>query len=221
MEQKLLSQPLGLWERVALLCAIGVAVLVLYFPLWTLSFRSNQYPDPLRLSIFASHLEGRKTELRDDLREVNSLNHYIGMRPLLERDFPEFQWLPFAIGIFMLLTLRVVVLGTLRDLVDVLVLFGYFGIFAGWTFYQRLYEYGHNLAPDAPIKVAPFMPPLFGHEKVGNFDVASFPGFGSYALGAFGLLLLSACVAAFVRAWRKTHPKPPAAPAPAAEAPAP
>jgi MFS family permease len=44
--------------------------------------------------------------LRDDLREINSLNHYIGMRPLLESDFSEFQWLPLTLGIFALLALR-------------------------------------------------------------------------------------------------------------------
>jgi hypothetical protein len=56
----------------------------------------------LALEIYSYQLEGGKTQNRDDLREINALNHYIGMRPLLESDFSEFTWLPFCIGGLML-----------------------------------------------------------------------------------------------------------------------
>ncbi len=166
-------------------------------PLWTMAFQSNQYPDPLRLEIFVDHLEGQKTVQRDDLREINSLNHYIGMRPIMESDFAEFLWLPFAMGFFALITLRAVVLGALRDLVDIIVLFAYFGLFSSWTFYRRLYEYGHNLNPEAAIKVDPFTPPFFGRVQIANFWVESFPGGGSYFMALFGLLLVAAVVVAY------------------------
>ena len=48
------------------------------------------------------------------------------------------------------------------DLLDALVIFIYFGLFSLWSFGYKLYQYGHVLAPTAPVKVAPFMPPLFG-----------------------------------------------------------
>jgi hypothetical protein len=171
-------------------------------PLWTMSFESNQYPDPLRLAIHVDHLEGQKSEMRDDLREINSLNHYIGMRPLLESDFAEFLWMPFVMGGFVLLLLRVVVFGKIRDLIDVTVLFVYFGLFSAWTFYHRLYEYGHVLDPAAAIKVDPFTPPFFGRVKVANFWIESFPGGGSYALTLFGLVLAAALVWALLKAPR-------------------
>jgi hypothetical protein len=52
-----------------------------------------------------------------------------------------------------------------------------------------MYLYGHNLDPQAAIKVEPFTPPLFGTEVVGNFTVYSYPDVASFALIAFGLLL--------------------------------
>jgi hypothetical protein len=162
-----------------------------------MAFQSNQYPDPLRLSIYVDHLEGQKTARRDDLREINALNHYIGMRPLMESDFSEFLWLPFVMGFFALISLRAVVFGTLRDLVDIFVLFAYFGLFAGWTFYRRLYEYGHNLNPEAAIKVEPFTPPFFGRVQIANFWVESYPGGGSLFMALFGLLLVAALVAGY------------------------
>ena len=80
------------------------------------------------MHIYSYQLEGGKTPNRDDLREINSLNHYIGMRPLLESDFSEFTLLPLFIGLLMILALRAMVLGKMSSLVDVFVLFVYFGL---------------------------------------------------------------------------------------------
>jgi hypothetical protein len=119
--QRLLQQPLSIPARLLLVVAVFAIPFVFWFPLWTMSFESNQYPDPLRLAIHVDHLDGQKTAKRDDLREINSLNHYIGMRPLLESDFSEFVWMPFVMGFFALLGLRAAVLGSLRDAADLAV----------------------------------------------------------------------------------------------------
>ena len=186
------EHPLTLRSRILILAAVIALIPAFIFPLWTMVFTSNQYTDGLVLRIYAQELQGGKTANRDDLREINSLNHYIGMRPLLESDFSEFTWLPLAFGALMLLALRAVVLGKMSNLVDVFVLFTYLGLFSLWSFYHRLYMYGHNLDPTASIKVEPFTPPLFGTKQIANFSVESFPHIGSFALAAFALLLLAA-----------------------------
>jgi hypothetical protein len=76
--------------------------------------------------------------------------------------------------------------------VDLLVLYLYFGLFSLWSFAYKLYRYGHDLAPTAAVRVPPFMPPLFGHKKLANFEVYSYPGVGSYALAAAVLVLAGA-----------------------------
>jgi hypothetical protein len=168
-----------------------------------MTFYSNQYTDGLVLHIYSYQLEGGKTANRDDLREINSLNHYIGMRPLLESDFSEFNWVPLVIGLLMILALRAMVIGKMSNLVDVFVMFTYFGLFSMWSFYHRLYMYAHNLDPTASIKVPPFTPPLFGSKVIANFTVNSFPGVGSYALFAFAILLLVAILLSAKRMKRK------------------
>lgn len=193
-----LERPLPLASRLITLVAGPLLILVFLFPLWNMTFYSNQYTDGLFLDIYAYRLEGGKTANRDDLREINSLNHYIGMRPLLESDFGEFVWLPFAIGGLILLTLRAAVLGKMSKLVDVFVIFTYFSLYSLWSFYYRLYSYGHHLDPTAAIKVPPFTPPLFGTRQVGNFTVHSYPDTASYVLFAFGILL----AVSIVWAWR-------------------
>src|SRR5574338_944808 len=108
-ETTFFERPLTLKSRVLILVAVIVLLPSFFFPLWNMSFYSNQYTDGLVLHIYSYHLEGGKTANRDDLREINSLNHYIGMRPLLETDFGEFVWLPFAIGGLMILAMRAAV----------------------------------------------------------------------------------------------------------------
>jgi copper chaperone NosL len=189
-ETTFFERPLTLKSRILILIAVLVLIPSFFFPLWNMSFYSNQYTDGLVLHIYSYQLEGGKTANRDDLREINSLNHYIGMRPLLESDFSEFTWVPLVIGLLMILALRAMVLGKISNLVDVFVLFTYFGLFSLWSFYHRLYMYGHNLDPTASIKVQPFTPPIFGSKQIANFTVNSFPDLASYALIAFAILLL-------------------------------
>lgn len=184
--------PLRFGSRILIMVAALSLVCAFFFPLWNMTFISNQYLDGLQLHIYAHQLEGGKTPERDDLREINSLNHYIGMRPLLESDFSEFSWIPFVLGGLILLSLRAMVVGKMSGLVDVFVLFAYFGLFSIWSFYHRLYIYGHNLDPMAAIKVPPFTPPLFGTKVIANFTVRSYPDLGSAAMILFGIFLLLA-----------------------------
>lgn len=184
---------LDLRSRVVVLCA-GLALLLSFIlPLWSLTLYSNQFPEGLVLGIYSHKLEGEKTAARDDLKEINALNHYIGMRELKEDDFTEFKWIPFVLGGLILLALRVVVMGRMYHLVDLLVLSVYFGGFSLWSFYTKLYLYGHDLDPTAAVKIPPFMPPVFGHRTLANFEVYSYPEPGTYAM-ILSLLLLGLAV---------------------------
>jgi hypothetical protein len=181
--------PVSLRSRLLAVVAALLLIPTFLFPLYNMTLYSNQFPDGLNLYIYSYTLDGGHPPGRDDLREVNSLNHYIGMRPLLESDFSEFKWLPLIVGLFFILTLRAAVVGKMSNLVDVSVMFLYFGLFSLWSFYHRLSQYGHNLDPTAAVKVPPFTPPLFGEKQLANFTVYSYPGAASFLLIAFFLLL--------------------------------
>ena len=185
--ERFLDRPLE--GRVRLMVAAAAALLAVtyVFPLWNLTMFAPQYPDGLRLDIYSYTLTGGNGG--QDVKEINVLNHYIGMRDLAKDSFAEFQWMPFVIGALGLLLLRAAVYATAGALLDVTMLFTYFGAFSGWSFGYQLYQYGHHLAPDAAIKVAPFMPPLFGYRQIANFEVYSYPRLGTYAmLGALVLM---------------------------------
>jgi copper chaperone NosL len=181
--------PVSLWSRLLLVVAALLLIPTFLFPLYNMTLYSNQFPDGLNLYIYSYSLEGGHPPGRDDLREINTLNHYIGMRPLLESDFSEFKWLPLIVGLFFILTLRAAVVGKMSNLVDVSVMFLYFGLFSLWSFYHRLSQYGHNLDPTAAVKIPPFSPPLFGEKQLANFTVYSYPGPASFLLMGFFLLV--------------------------------
>jgi len=184
--------PLNLRSRIFVFVAALMLVPSYFFPLWNLTLYSNQFPDGLELDIYSYKLEGKQTPERDDLKEINTLNHYIGMRPLVDADFTEFNWIPFVIGGTILLCFRAIVMGKMDKLVDVFMLFTYFGIFSLWSFYYKLFQYGHNLNPEAAVKVPPFTPPMFGHQTMANFEVYSFPSIGSFFMALMPVLVLAA-----------------------------
>jgi len=182
-----LNQVLSPRARLAVLGAGGLLILAVFFPLWKITMFANQFPEGLRLSIYAHQLVGGNGGA--DLQGINILNHYIGMREIQAADFVEMKFIPFALGVFLLLGLRTAVFARVGNVVDLVVLFLYFATFSFGVFGYRMYTYGHQLSPEAPIKVAAFTPPLFGHQRIANFDVYSYPGIGSILLLAFVLCL--------------------------------
>jgi len=200
---RFLHAPVGLGPRVLLGLAAALIIAAHFLPLWNLTMFAPQYPQGLRLDIFDHALIGGHGG--QDIKEINLLNHYIGMRDLAAEDFTEFRWMPFVLGGLALLYLRALVLGTIKELVDATVLFIYFGAFSLWSFAYKMYLYGHNLSPDAAVRVPPFTPPVFGYQQIANFEVYSYPRAASYLLGAVLLLLLGALWVA----WRqnsRAHP---------------
>jgi hypothetical protein len=184
-----LDQPLRPKSRLLVLFAALALLPTFIVPLWHLTFVAQQYPEGLDLYIYSHKFVGGNRG--NDLTEINVLNHYIGMAELRPVDFTELKWMPLVIGLIAILTLRAAAIGTLRSLVDIVVMSAYFGAFSAWSFGYKLYTYGHELDPKAAVQVEPFMPPMFGYKMVGQFDVWSYPAMGTYLFVLFGVLLVA------------------------------
>jgi copper chaperone NosL len=188
--QRLLDRPVSLTGRALLLAAIVALLAGGVLPLWRISLVAPQYAEGLSLDMYAWQIVAGNNG--QDLAEINTLNHYIGMKPIAQADFLEMKVLPFAIGAFSLLTLRAIVVGRIISLVDLAVLFFYFGAFSLGSFVYRLYSYGHHLDPHAPMKIKPFMPVVIGSQPIANFEQTSLPLVGTACMAAFLVLLLAA-----------------------------
>lgn len=165
-------------------CGLGLLV-VLFTPIWRIDLQAPQYPEGLKLFIYANKLAG-------NVDIINGLNHYIGMKTLRADDFIEFKVLPGIIVFFSLLFIIAAIVAK-RKWVNILcILFVAFGIFAMVDFWRWEYDYGHNLNPDAAIIVPgmAYQPPLIGFKQLLNFGAYSIPSIGGWIFIAVGAMLL-------------------------------
>ena len=197
----ILDRPVNRTGRILVLAATVLLLLGGILPLWRISLVAPQYAEGLTLDMYAYQIVAGNNG--QDLAEINTLNHYIGMKPIAQADFLEMKVLPFAIGVFALLALRSVVIGRIVTLVDLSVLFLYFGVFSLGSFAYRLYTYGHQLDPRAPMKIAPFMPVVMGSQQIANFLQTSLPLAGTICMTAFLVLLIAALVSSVRQARRE------------------
>ncbi len=183
-----LRRPLNLRSRFLLLIAAGTLIAAVFLPLWKIHLVAPQYREGLELKIYSHQLVGGNGG--QDLHEINTLNHYIGMKTLSQADFAEMKWMPFALGVFVVLSLRAAVIGRMASIVDLGVMFLYFTLFSLGNFYFRLHTYGHSLDPKAPMTIEPFTPIMLGSQKIANFVQTSLPQSGGILLGVFLLLVV-------------------------------
>ncbi|MCD2424355.1 nitrous oxide reductase accessory protein NosL [Niabella pedocola] len=176
-------------SRILIIVATVALLLSLFVPIWSIYLNAPQYPEGLRLQIWANKIAG-------DIDIVNGLNHYIGMKTLHSKDFIEFTLLPYIICFYILVFAWAAVTGKRKALNIVLGAFVLFGVIAMVDFWKWEYDYGHNLDPNAAIKVPgmTYQPPLIGFKQLLNFGAYSVPDIGGWLFVGAGLLLLIAVV---------------------------
>jgi copper chaperone NosL len=180
-----------------IIIAIGsLALITMFFvPAWSIYLIAPQYPEGLSMQIWLNKLTGQ-------VDIINGLNHYIGMKHIEAEMFPEFSFLIYILGFFILFGLAVAFTGSRKLLFIYLVLSVIGGVAALVDFYIWGYKYGHDLDPAAAIKVPglSYQPPLIGHKKLLNFDSYSYPDTGGWVVVGVTALFF---IIWFVE-WRKT-----------------
>lgn len=168
------------------LMSLGSLIMIASFfkPYWEMHLIAPQYPDGLHVYTYLDGVKG-------DTAEINELNHYIGMGKIesaaeLERSIAWIAVLFLAIG--------GVIVGALRFNMHRIFYFPPFLFLAGFLadFSYQMYQFGHNLDPNAPIKLEPFMPSLLGTGKIGQFTSTAYFSSGFWMAFAACLIFLFA-----------------------------
>lgn len=161
-----------------MLAASLILLGVFVFPIWNIDLDAPQYPEGIGLRIWINEVTGDK---EFDLRNLNGLNHYIGMQAIEPDAIPELKFMSFIL-IFFIGTGLIFSLTKSRKLILVWIILLLVVMSVGlYDFYMWGYSYGHNLNPNAPIKVPgmSYQPPLLGTKKLLNITATSLPGIGS------------------------------------------
>jgi hypothetical protein len=152
----------------------------IFLPYWKMELSAPQYPDGLYLTAYVNHLTG-------DVREIDGLNHYIGMRPLGEAGAFE-----RAASVWMIIAMALLVEGAavIHSRWAVLLALPAVTFPVGFAadLYYWMRNFGLNLNPEAPLSssVKPFVPTLIGEGGIGQFKtIAEFgPGYWLAAAAA-------------------------------------
>lgn len=173
---------------------LGSALLALagVVPIWGTRLQAPQYPKGLSLWFYGDHVAG-------PVREVNGLNHYIGMQPIRLDIVPELAAWPLAV-IALGLALGVAV--SFRGWIGRLALIGLWAApFLILADIQRwLIVFGSELDPQSALRLKPFVPLVIGPNTVWNFTVWTYPG------PALALIIAAAMVATVSRRSRRARP---------------
>lgn len=171
---------------------------VFFFPIWRISLYAPQYPNGLSMYIWVDQL----TDV-NALKNINILNHYVGMQMIEPDSIPELKIFPYVIYALAALALIAAFIDKKKVYLMFFVIIVLTGLAGMYDFYTWLYDYGHNLSPEAPIKVPgqSYQPPLLGSKWLLNFYAESYPHTGAIF---FGLpMLLSALAFWFKKSIKK------------------
>ena len=185
-----MTRPTSRMPRSARLLTLIAALLLgaLYAtPLWSVRLVAPQYPEGIGMYIRLHTVEGMKEY---DLRNINSLNHYIGMKAIEPDAIPELQYMPWIAAGLIAGGVAVAMLGRRRLLVGWTAALALLSVAGLADFYRWGYDYGHNLDAGAIIVVPgmTYQPPLIGTKQLLNFTATSLPAAGAIA-GGVSLLL--------------------------------
>ena len=156
-----------------------------FLPLWKIDLHAPQYPEGIGMLIRMDTLTGIKPA---DLDNLNGLNHYIGMQAIHADSFPALDIMPWVVGALAAMALVVAFAGRRALLIAWLGMVAVAGLAGFAEFYRWTYRYGHDLAPDAIIKVPgmTYQPPILGTKQLLNFTATSWPDIGGWlAVAAF------------------------------------
>jgi hypothetical protein len=170
------------------LLAVAAFALSLAQPWWRFQLYAPQYPHGLTLVISLSGLSG-------DVREIDSLNHYIGMAHLSAAAPWEREHARQGVALLCAAVLALSWFTSRR--------YAWLPAVAGLLFptgfvldsFVWLHRFGHGLDPHAPLHIPPFTPQLFGNGAIGQFMTFALPERGFWiAVAGCGLLVLAAIV---------------------------
>ncbi len=187
------------WARILLAVAALGLVTSYVAPLWHIALKAPQYPEGLGMYIWSSKITG-------ELRSINGLNHYIGMKEIHPEAIPELRLMPQIVAGLVVLGLIAAAWGRRSGL------YAWTGLFLAGSlvgladFWRWGYDYGHNLNPEAAIRIPgmSYQPPLIGPKQLLNFQATSWPA----TAGWFAVVGLTVAVVLSVLEWRRARRVP-------------
>ncbi len=173
---------------IVLIIARVLLLTSIFVPYWHMELEAPQYPNGLYVTAYVNHLEG-------DVKEINGLNHYIGMKPLEQAAQHERALSVWLIVAMFLLIEGAAFIHSKWAVLLVIPAVGFpLGFLVDLQFWLR--AFGQNLDPAAPLSAAvkPFTPTILGEGGIGQFKTYASAGMGLWLAVACSILIIVALV---------------------------
>jgi copper chaperone NosL len=191
-----------------LIAAAALIIFSMRYPMWYMYLDSNNFPNGIGMSIWATHPGDPEdiAQLDGGLKEVNVLNHFIGMKEISTETLPVFSVLPVVLVITAFACVIAAFIRKKWASLAVVVLFAAISVSGVFVLIYSLYSFGHNLDPTAAIKIDPFMPGIYGEHKLAQFTTYSNFYWGTYLL-VMAFILTVAAWGIDITSFRRGHEK--------------
>jgi hypothetical protein len=185
--------PEELWQKerkrflipsIIMIVAALILLISIFMPYWNITLHAPQYPGGLEAKLYVNRVTG-------DVRELDGLNHYIGMKPMVEAAPLERSLSIYMIAGIVLLTVGAIYVHSPIALFLSIPAILYPLFFLG-DLYFWLWNFGMNLDKRAPLSgaIKPFVPPLLGEGKIGQFRTVASWEIGLYLSIVASILIL-------------------------------
>ncbi len=157
----------------------------MFLPYWSMKMEAPQYPDGLFVNVYVNRLEG-------DMREIDALNHYLGMPTLDEGGRFERSISLISIVVLGLLLMAGVFVHNQWAGILAIPALAFPLVFVA-DLWWILYSYGHSIDPNSALGAAiePFTPPILGRGTIAQFATIAQFEIGFYlAIVAVGVVLV-------------------------------
>ena len=186
--KKLFRRPDLIWLIPALISA-ALLLLAMVLPLWRMELVAPQYPAGLTMYAYGDRFEGETEGYYDGfdaVKEINGLNHYIGMKPI--EAVNEMKLFTPGLLALALSAVAVSFVALRPRLFRGLIVAGFWFVplFFIADLQYWLYNYGHSMDPEAALNTGDITPKVIGTTEVWNFHSQNGfePGFYAMILAA-------------------------------------
>ena len=83
----------SLTSRILMIIGALLILALFIFPMWNITLEAPQYPEAIGMDIWVNKITDHNP---NDLKNINLMNHYVGMNAIPEK-IPEFEYFPYIV----------------------------------------------------------------------------------------------------------------------------
>lgn len=154
------------------------SIIVFFLPIWRINFKAPQFPQSLGIYFYLYKI---KEEKKNDIYNIDILNHYIGIKKIKSENFNELKIITILFIVIMFI--KLIELSkkekTLSLNIIELIMYNISIVIALFCVFKYNNIFFKNIDKRAPysslMEESGYRPPILGKKKIGKIEIKSYP----------------------------------------------